>query len=103
MIRLIGIDEYDEYGHINVYIYIYVYMHIYICVCEPTNAINCLYHAMPVAGKDRQRLEAHPHQGHQGRRSPPSDSFFAPFFGGTAREGFCSFHGGIKHRLDPVR
>ena len=31
MIRLIGIDEYDEYGHINVYIYMYTC--IYICVC----------------------------------------------------------------------
>ena len=52
MIRLIGIDEYDEYGHINVYIYICIHAYIYMCVCEPTNAINCLYHAMPVAGKD---------------------------------------------------
>ena len=56
MIRLVGIDEYDEYGHINVYINIYtyvcMYVYIYKCVCEPTNAINCLCHAMPVAGKD---------------------------------------------------
>ena len=32
MIRLVGIDEYDEYGHINVYIYMYIYIIIYIII-----------------------------------------------------------------------
>ena len=55
MIRLVGIDEYDEYGHINVYIYtciyiIIIYIIIYI-YCETPSVLTkvlCSSHDMDV-------------------------------------------------------
>ena len=48
MIRLVGIDEYDEYGNINVYIYTCVYIYnIYTYVYKYTDIyihnINIIY------------------------------------------------------------